>query len=300
MTPSPPGDDVVFVVGAPRSGTKILRDTLYQHPAVETHPHNLNTVWEIGQPDRSHHEYPLSSLDHELKQTLRDRFRGSFPARPGSILLEKNICHSLRMEYVRAVFPGARFVHIVRHAPDAISSTRHRWKHPNDWSYILGSALRTWSAAELLLPGLRALLRSLPRRLGRRDPDGLWGPLPRALVASAHEQSLLENAAMQWKLCVEGVLSFRENHTRAPVHRVRYEELIRRPESTLPPLCDFLDLTSTERILDFAREHYRAGSLERWRSDLTEEEQERLRARVEPTMRRLGYRWTDRDEDSDA
>lgn len=276
---------VVFVVGPPRSGTKLLRDTLHHHPSIRALPRNLNEVWRGSRPELDHDEFPEESLQDGETEKLRETLLARFPA--SEVVVEKNTCHTLRMDYVARVFPGALFAGILRDPFDAVASIRERWKDPLDRAY-LSTAFRTWRPWDVLVPGMISLLKNLHRRLFGLRHVRTWGPRLENLDSLLNSGSLLSCAISQWVRCTRGLLNFRERHPDR-VHLMRYEDLVVDPRPELERLLDFLGLPPSDSPFDFADATYTSGRIGRGKEDLTDEERGAIRSELGPLLDRSGY-----------
>jgi hypothetical protein len=129
---------VAFVIGCARSGTSILGELIASHPDVQ-YVFEAHDVWEsVGTgPGGSHR---LTADD--ATPAVRDRLRGWVRERLGGrrLFVEKTPRNVLRVPFLRAVFPEARLVHIVRDGRDVACSLRPgiaggTWEHlkPPGW-----------------------------------------------------------------------------------------------------------------------------------------------------------------------
>jgi hypothetical protein len=119
-----------FVTGCGRSGTTILGAVLGQHPELEYffEPWHL---WATVDPlnDVSNLFYRLEGRllrdRDEASDEPRRRFRRLFIARgerSGKLVVEKTPQNAMRIGYLEALAPGARFIHIVRDGGDVCQS----------------------------------------------------------------------------------------------------------------------------------------------------------------------------------
>jgi polysaccharide pyruvyl transferase WcaK-like protein len=161
MRPEParPAPAPIFIVGCGRSGTTLIGDLFATHPAV-SYLHEPYDLWAAIEPATdfvqlySHGEhYCLLDAD-SATVTARNRFRRMMSPPPGFTLVEKNPINALRIGYLQAMAPGARFVHIVRDGVDVANSiakmaagTRRLAFRPllNDW-WGVGDA--KWTALQ--------------------------------------------------------------------------------------------------------------------------------------------------------
>jgi hypothetical protein len=155
----PLADRLVFVGGLHRSGTTPITDWLAEHPDVSG-LRDTGVFADEGQHLQS--VYPIAGVlggagrfafSPQARQTEDSPL--VTPEAPGAllaawepywdtskaVLLEKSPPNLLRMRFLRALFPGARFVMVIRH-PIAVAFATKKWTRST-----LGSLLRHWVAA---------------------------------------------------------------------------------------------------------------------------------------------------------
>jgi len=79
-----------------------------------------------------------------------------------------------------------------------------------------------------------------------REPKDVACSYVKAGLYEKHEE-----AANFWKLAITKVLAFRESLPDKQFHQVAYEDLVRSPKRELSSLCDFLEISYTDKMLDF-------------------------------------------------
>jgi uncharacterized protein (TIGR03032 family) len=165
-------DRPLIVVAAPRSGSSLLFETLAQSPDLVTVGGESHRQFESIAPlrpdtrrfdsNRLHRGDATADVCRAVIQrfvaALRDR-DGALPPEgaTGLRLLEKTPKNALRVPFLSAVFPDARFVYLYREPAQNLSSLIEGWQsgrfvtypHLPDWQGL------PWSY--LLVPGWRAL-----------------------------------------------------------------------------------------------------------------------------------------------
>ena len=137
--------DPIVVYGAPRSGTTYLEQVLNSHPEVFISHETRVFAWL--------HHAMASTDDHRLVANQREPFvehlRNAFPQMMRDFY--RDLAPGIRywgdknphyadpfnegcLDLVAELFPGSRFIHIIRDGRDVVSSlTRKRWNEEVPW-----------------------------------------------------------------------------------------------------------------------------------------------------------------------
>jgi hypothetical protein len=256
--------DPVIVLGAPRSATTLLFKTLSAHSGLWSLRSESHRVFEGPyHPSRTgkwHHALGAEDLTPENARALRAAFLER--AMPGTVrrlqeegvpggkpgyasarvramlvrrilpvrLLEKTPRNCLRIPFLRALFPDAKFLFLRRDGLATISSLIE------GWNAAAGSEGRDVPLPEpLRIPGYAG--KSWCYVL----PPG-W----RALA----DQPLEVVCAEQWKACVEAILAELPSlRAEGRVCELSYEELTLDPRPTLLRILSFLGLPPEESVV---------------------------------------------------
>jgi hypothetical protein len=134
------GDQLIFIVGCPRSGTTWVQRLLAAHPNVRTGQESDLFDLYIGPQLRTwRRELHADSSgrggvglacyldDAEFTRTLRGyaidllkKMLGDLE--PHQLFVEKTPSHALYIPEIAELFPGARFIHVLRDARDTVAS----------------------------------------------------------------------------------------------------------------------------------------------------------------------------------
>ncbi len=126
-----------LIIGCARSGTSILGELIAAHPGVK-YIYEAHEVWELGGMGKNEsHRLTKEHATPEVKRAIRDWFEKESD---GKMIVEKCPRNSLRVPYIRAIFPEARIVNIIRDGRDNVCSLRpgiggDEWRHlkPENW-----------------------------------------------------------------------------------------------------------------------------------------------------------------------
>jgi LPS sulfotransferase NodH len=142
--------NVVFIVGAPRSGTSWLNWMLTSHPSIVGGPESnfftLGFAELLKKYERSRkNNWPHSGLHHYLNpedlQTSILQFWDTVFSRhisekpEASILIEKTPKHGSYIPEILRLFPNAKFIHCLRNSEDCVAS---HLRATQTWSQDIG------------------------------------------------------------------------------------------------------------------------------------------------------------------
>ena len=228
----------VILIGAARSGTKLLRDLIATHPAAAAVPYDVNYIWRLGNEDLSHDELPVGPLTPALQARLRRKLAQA-TARKTPYFVEKTVGNCLRVPFVYAVFPEARIIHLVRDGLDVVESVYRQWLAPPDWSYVARKALSYPLRDAFGYAGGYAvdLLSKVIRPQSRGHQ--VWGPRYNGIDEDMARRALMEVCAIQWARCVALATAALAQLPSNQVFTVRYEHFVLDPLNHLQQIAAF-------------------------------------------------------------
>src|SRR5690554_2907089 len=279
----------VIIVGAPRSGTNMLRDVLTAFDGVATWPcDEINYIWRHGNVRFPSDEIPKDLATAAVKNYIQKRFLDIRQKYSADIVVEKTCANSLRVPFVDAVVPDAKYVFIYRDGIDATGSAKEWWTAELDISYIL-EKVRFVPKVDLPYYALRYFWARVYRFISREKRLAFWGPALDGMQDILQKHSLNEVCALQWQRCVD---KSEEAFARMPedkVVRVRYEDFVRNPVTELSRILTFLGKEIPQERIERAVEGVSPRSLGKGRKALGEQEVANLEALVGDTLRRYDY-----------
>jgi hypothetical protein len=278
----------IFLIGAARSGTKIMRDVLAAAAEVGAVPYDVNFVWTYG-----HQSVPDDVLSpdrvNERKRRFVSGYLDRYAAGAPRTVIEKTVGNSLRVPYVQAMFPDASFVHLVRDGVDAVESSRRQWQSPPDRRY-LAQKVRHFPLRLVPTYGL-SFARDQVRRRSPEDQGSSvrsWGVRYPGIGQDVRAEPLLTVCARQWRESVSRASEAFETMSARVVH-VRYEELVAAPDRELARVLDELGLPASPARVATAAGRLRGDRSGVGASALSAEELASLEGEIGDALGGLGY-----------
>lgn len=232
----------LVIIGAGRSGTNVLRDVLTGLPGFASWKcDEINPIWRHGNINWPDDELPVEAARPEVKHFIRQQFLKVWRQNgQPEFVVEKTCANALRVGFVAAVLPEARFVHIIRHGADVAASAEKRWRGelempglPYFWAKI-----RYAPKGDLPRYGLSFVKNRLALR-GRMRRFSSWGPRFKGMDELAGTD-LPRLTAMQWAASVVRADAAFANMAKDRVIELRYEDFIAAPEAELSRILAFL------------------------------------------------------------
>lgn len=245
---SKPVEKPIFIVGTGRSGSTILGKVLSMHKTLGflNEPKALwYSIWSEedvnGHFNRGPARYRMGTQDVTLERCQSAyRIFGFYLALTKSErVLDKNPEIVFRIPFVRAIFPDAKFIFLIRNGWDTIASitswSRRFGKYKNgtveDWWGING---RKWEFIVKQLIPTEPLLASS------------WEKIQ---TLSRHE----DMAAIEWIVTMQEGLRAMQSFDEC-VHMVRFEDLTHNPKDALQKIVTFCELADDKVFLSFAEQ----------------------------------------------
>ncbi len=225
----PPYQKPIFLLSPPRSGSSALFEALAKSPSTHTlgteNHHVFERVCGLAPRFEGPSSNALGEIDatpavaRQLRMELFHRLHDTNGSSPGLLaepvrLVEKTPKNALRVPFLKAVWPEAQFVVLVRQPEHVLASMLDGWRSGQFVTYpdIVTRSGLPWSF--LLTPGWRDLLDE---------------PLD---VIVAH----------QWTVTVSRLLDDLGGQPNDIIHCFAYEELVEAAAPALLGLCRALDL----------------------------------------------------------
>lgn len=276
----------VVIIGAARSGTKLLRDTLAAATGVGKVPYDIGFVWRMGNEGSADDALVRGSINVRRQRFIR-QFIDSYAAGNPPTVIEKTVGNALRVPMVAEILRDASFVHILRDGVDVIESTMRQWTAPADIRY-LARKIRTVPVRLLPRYGAKYAASLVGREVENAGQVGSWGPRYPGIDHDLRTTRLLTVCARQWR---STATQARHDIKRlgVPATEVRYEDLVRDAKTELLRIADFAGLSVSKTQLATAACSISSGGVGRGRATLCADELEALELEIGEVLEELGY-----------
>ena len=290
-----------FIVGSPRSGTTLLANLLNRHPDIGVR-YEPYYVWERYFWDRPDDVLTAGDATDKAARFIRKSFERYRVKTGHKILIDKSPRSSLRIPFINKIFPGSKWIHIVRDGRDATLSIYKRWQlmdkiaddnslSRSGWAYLADrlSYEPFWlDKLRFLWHETRPVLKhgQILSRLRWNGGTG-WGPRFRGYQRELRSRSRLEFCACQWLACINAV----ENDINAcglkEVMSISYEDLIKDGPATLKSLLAFLGCRYPEG--NYTDMNLNPDNTGKWKNAFSREQIDILHGILMPKLKALGY-----------
>ena len=241
----------VFLIGAPNSGTQALGRAICIHPAIENRS-EARLLW-----DKDFHKKSNDTLKAAGDVTKSDvmRLRGNFSyyqwisGKP--MVLNRHPENSLRVHFMKEIFPSAKIIHIVRDGRAAVCSNYRSVKRKRERQINpFGSYLRP--------PGWRNYL----------------------------DRPVIEQLAYMWNETV--LYASKEGRAYGDDYlEVLYEDLPEKSRDILKRIWDWVGLSCSDDLLDKIPKFENRN--DKWKTELTKEEVSIVQEVAGEGLRYFGY-----------
>ena len=278
----------VIILGAARSGTKLLRSVLASHPGMVAIPHDINFIWKYGNYRITHDELTPANVTPRSVAFIPmffERFRkGGAETR----VVEKTVSNTIRVDFVRTIFPSCQFIHLIRNGLDVSVSAMFQWQAQLD-SGTVRDKLKYFPIRALPTYGAQYALAYLSRTFSGESRVSSWGVRLKDLDVLVRQYSLLEVCGLQWSRCVEHTVNALAAVPETDTLEVRYELFVQNPVEETERILAFLGLEMSDEVVHYIKDTVRVDQIGKGKSQLQQDTLEMLMSRISGTMKRLGY-----------
>lgn len=279
----------VIIIGAPRSGTNMLRDMLIQLDGVGTWPcDEINYIWRHGNTRYQSDEFVAEMATPKVSSYIQKQFNNLSTRNCLDTIIEKTCANSLRVDFVGHAIPDAKYIFIVRDGLDVVGSALERWKASFDLPYILRKA-RYVPLTDLPYYASRYFFNHLYRFFSKENRLAFWGPEMNDVDQLLVNHSLPEVCALQWKKCVDNSERDLSKISADRFIRVSYEKFVMQPLAEFEKISIFLDKKVPTSMKEYLNNNIRSSSVGKGRLALSEDETNNIKSLISEALERYGY-----------
>lgn len=281
-------NDPIIIIAAPRSGTKMLRETLHLHPLLTGPKYELERVWCKYNMHRYNMPLTVENLTPKVIKFIRKYFAKLAENNPGKKILAKSTLLPLRVRFLREVFPQAPVIHIIRDGRDSACSIAESYIKCLELKYLLRNRVFP-HYTEIPYFFLYWLKFKLGAIFFHQKRVKNWGPQFDDMDELWSKYNLLQVAGIQWNRSIMGIIDNKQLLEEGPYFEARYENLVDAPEEYLKKILDFLQLPFSEESLEIMRANIFTGKSRRWQRELSENQLESLLPHISEGLKFYGY-----------
>jgi len=279
----------IIIIGAPRSGTNMLRDILCEFKGVGTWPcDEINYIWRHGNMSLETDQFNKSLVTPKIKKYINKKFNQLAQKNDLDFVVEKTCANSLRVEFVNEIVPSAKYIFIYRDGVDAAGSAQKRWTAELDIPYLL-KKVKYVPILDLPYYGIKYFFNRTYRLFSKEKRLALWGPQFNGLDEALKKYSLEEVGALQWKKCVDLSEDAFKNIPNKNVIRVKYEDFVINPQIELETILKKLNIIYNEDEVKNATKSVSSKNIGKGRKTFTEKQIAAVTKLIKKSLKRYGY-----------
>ena len=120
------GEDFVFIVGSPRSGTTVAAETLSAHPDV-AYLYEPYYLWNYQSGSGVDDERSAAHADDSTVAFVRRHCHTFWKQSGARYVVEQSPEESLMLPLIARTLPKARYIHAIRDGYDCVRSIASEW-----------------------------------------------------------------------------------------------------------------------------------------------------------------------------
>lgn len=277
----------VFIIGAARSGTNILRDSLCKVPQFTTWPcDEINLIFRHGNLNSKTDEFQAFHAGTTIKKFIKNEFELLSKKFPDSTIVEKTCANSLRVPFLLEIFPHAKFIFLIRNGYDVVASAKLRWTSKIEPKYLV-KKIRFVPIADFPYHIVNFLKNRLFQFFSKEKRVAIWGPIYNGMKEDVITKTLDEVCALQWRNTV--VKAFEDLNKLAPKDTlfISYECMCANPSKTFSRVFEFLNTKIDNSILTEIKNEIRFKFPGNGKSKINSDVHIEVSAIIDPVMHNI-------------
>ncbi|MEL7244419.1 MAG: sulfotransferase [Cyanobacteria bacterium J06573_2] len=282
----------IILIGTHRSGTSWLGQVLSSHPSLG-YWKEPRYVWSWGNNYKRDDILTKKNATPRIVSHIHQRFDKFVKNQRKERLLEKTPSNCLRLSFVRAVYPEAKILHIIRDGRSVFNSANEILNTGYYRQEVLSRRLLemfletpTWE-----IPAhFSRITETLKSKLTGR-PLTFWGPRPQGWREWVKQDSSNVILAKQWAATINQAIRDAALMDSNNYYRFYYEELMTKPREIMSDIVEFAELSDAEDLINHVQSTVDPTRQNKWRKLLKEDTLEEIRPYMESILYQLGYEW---------
>lgn len=282
----------IILIGTHRSGTSWLAQVFSHHPSLACWI-EPRYVWEWGNNYKPDDVLTSEDATSPIIEHIRRRFYRFVKQHGKQRLFEKTPSNCLRLPFIRAVYPEAKIIHVIRdgrsvfRSADAILNVgyyRQELLSRRLLEMLEETPLWAWPAY------VPRITETVNCKL-RHRPLPFWGPRPRGWREWVKADSRNVVLAKQWVATISQAIRDGDAISSDNYYRFYYEDLMIRPQEVMRSIVEFAELADADELVEYVEKTVDPTRQGKWRELLDEAILEEIRPYMESTLNELGYEW---------
>jgi hypothetical protein len=230
----------IFIIGAPRSGTNLLRDLLTKHNDISTWPcDEINMVWRYDNIDQND-ELKIADINKLNKLYIRSFFKKLKYKTKTKYILEKTCANSLRVDFVNYLFPKSFFIFLHRDKGDTLNSILIKSRSTPKFTYIFKKFLFVPTRYKIkYIIGYIDFFYKI-YFLKKSEPSS-WGPKI-SIPINIKNKSFEKRMAYMINKCYLNMSSSKKNIPRSKQITINYNNLVHDPKNIIKKILSKIDI----------------------------------------------------------
>ena len=276
----------IILFGNFRSGTTMLQKVIASHPDAVAWDEPVG-LWLYADPSRRHDEFEEHDATPRVKRYIRDKFLQYQRQNGNRVIVEKTPHNILKIPYVRAVFPEAHFLYVIRNPLSFISSVELKWQQPARRRRLI-KRLKSTPVTQLHYYLPKFIAQQWKQKIRGEKYLSVWGPRYHGIQEDLKSNDLLTVIGRQWARAARKAEADLAHFAEGQVLRFRYEDFVETPASHLERICRHCGLEMTEEMRRLVNETVSSDRNFKWQR-FDSDALARVVPEVAEEMRRNGY-----------
>ncbi|SFW65233.1 Sulfotransferase domain-containing protein [Sinomicrobium oceani] len=274
----------IIIIGAGRSGTNILRDSICSIQGFETWPcDEINYIWRHGNIAKNTDRFTAGDARPGVRKYIKGAFESFERKSKAEHVVEKTCASSLKVPFIEAIFPNAKYIFLIRDGRDVASSAKQRWTASLELKYIW-KKVKYVPVSDIPYYGFRYFINRIKKLFSSEKRLAFWGPIYPGMKEDLQKDSLIEVCGKQWATCVEAAYEDLLQIDSHRVHMMNYETFVGNPVEEMGKVMDFIGLEASEKEIKGSVNKVSTRSIGNYKKYITPDDLEKLNRIVEPIM----------------